>query len=271
MYYYWNNYPNYPPRPHIEECRSTDKKFVEDIMQCGSDYYQINLDHWRKKDPKYFCMLVGIPYTMYQCAARTEKNLDNPFVVIGRLERLHSGEWITTDGKPLRKWKSKKFSVESAYDADHKMLSYICSHPTVMYIANAYWSILANDAWLLGGINSQADFRIVSELKEENLWNAKDKRMTVTARELIGLDSFGYQLFPPDNKDGDRFKVKGNPEAGIEEEYMVSYACAQCMDEKKASSASFVAYKENVQRYIDGGKDEVMKLLKRLQKSLGQS
>lgn len=69
------------------------------------------------------------------------------------------------------------------------------------------WSLLVNDAWLLGGIHSNKKFIIVSPLSWYNLWSKKgyssweswfegrefgdtlesNGRMTITAREVIGI------------------------------------------------------------------------------------
>ncbi|MEM6933907.1 MAG: hypothetical protein AAF526_10010, partial [Pseudomonadota bacterium] len=80
------------------------------------------------------------------------------------------------------------------------------------------WSMLANDAWILGGVNSGKLFHIVSPLSWLNLWTppndggkglwrkwfmkrgagktfAKPSRMTITAREMIGVrDMAGYEI-----------------------------------------------------------------------------
>ncbi|MEM1131288.1 MAG: hypothetical protein AAGH83_12320, partial [Pseudomonadota bacterium] len=76
------------------------------------------------------------------------------------------------------------------------------------------WALLVNDAWVLGGINSAKHFTIVSPLSWINLWYKIGKtwrqwflsrspgdavtangRMTVTAREMIGLkDMGGYAI-----------------------------------------------------------------------------
>jgi hypothetical protein len=277
MLYYWETSPVSKTENFVTNCVGLDKKFFKDALKCDSGYYENGLQYWYDKEKNSkntrFCQIAGIPYTMYQVATRTSENPDTNYIVIGRLEMLHSGKWVERNGKPLKKWSPKSFSVEGLYNSNNKMLSFFSSHPIVMYIANLYWSLLANDAWLLGGVNSHTDFRIVSPLTWENLWNEKEHRMTVTARELIGITSFGYKIRPSKNKDGDQFEIKGNPQEGIEEGNMVAYAYAECIDKDLASSASLIAYKENVQRFIrDGEMDmaELEKFYKKIQDSLAQ-
>lgn len=59
------------------------------------------------------------------------------------------------------------------------------------------WTLLANDAWLLGGLHARTTFHFASPLCWNNLWDVERKRMTVTARELIGIVASGYELKRP--------------------------------------------------------------------------
>jgi hypothetical protein len=96
-------------------------------------------------------------------------------------------------------------------------------------ILNAgHWSLLANDAWVLGGIHACTEFHFASPLWWENLWDERGRRMTVTAREVIGITAFGYRISRPVPK--------------LE-------AVAKCIDEKKAAEASLPAYQKEVQKY----------------------
>ena len=54
------------------------------------------------------------------------------------------------------------------------------------------WAAVMNDAWILGGVHRQAKFRLASRLMIKNLWNTAGY-FIVTARELVGLISFGYE------------------------------------------------------------------------------
>jgi hypothetical protein len=56
------------------------------------------------------------------------------------------------------------------------------------------WAAPVNDAWLLGGVHRRAKFRLASPRIMENLWNTAG-HLVVTAREIIGLLCFGYELY----------------------------------------------------------------------------
>ncbi len=56
------------------------------------------------------------------------------------------------------------------------------------------WSKVINDCWILGGVHRRADFELVSKTSMDNLWDSKNNYHVVTARELLGLLHFGYEL-----------------------------------------------------------------------------
>jgi hypothetical protein len=56
-----------------------------------------------------------------------------------------------------------------------------------------HWSLLANDAWLLGSIHAETEFHFASPLTYSNLWDGSKNRLTVTGREAIGIVSHGYE------------------------------------------------------------------------------
>jgi hypothetical protein len=90
------------------------------------------------------------------------------------------------------------------------------------------WSLLANDAWLLGSIHAKTEFHFASPLRWKNLWDDAG-RLTVTAREAIGITAHGYKISRPSPK--------------LE-------AVALCVDEQQALAASLITYKNHVQRYL---------------------
>jgi len=55
------------------------------------------------------------------------------------------------------------------------------------------WSLTVNDCWILGGIHRRADFSLMSGYTWKNVWNPDINGFVVTARELIGLQTFGYK------------------------------------------------------------------------------
>lgn len=56
------------------------------------------------------------------------------------------------------------------------------------------WAPTVNDCWVLGGVHRRANFELVSERSIENLWDFTGGRHVVTAREILGLLHFGYEL-----------------------------------------------------------------------------
>ena len=92
------------------------------------------------------------------------------------------------------------------------------------------WSLLANDAWLLGSIHATTEFHFASPISLNNLWDENMKRITVTAREIIGITAHGYELRRP------------NPKLEF---------VALCIDRNKAMAASLITYKDYVMRYVN--------------------
>ncbi len=56
------------------------------------------------------------------------------------------------------------------------------------------WATMMNDAWLLGGMHRGADFQLASPRIPDNLWNHGGGYLVVTAREILGLQEYGYEL-----------------------------------------------------------------------------
>ena len=54
------------------------------------------------------------------------------------------------------------------------------------------WSLTVNDCWVLGGVHRRAPFALMSDYTWKNIWNPDIQGFVVTARELIGLQTFGY-------------------------------------------------------------------------------
>jgi hypothetical protein len=101
------------------------------------------------------------------------------------------------------------------------------------------WSLLANDAWLLGSLHALTEFHFASPLIWSNLWDDTKERITVTGREVIGISTQGYEIQRPNPK--------------LE-------AVAICTDKNKAMAASLISYKDRVHRY--GNPDGLKSLLK---------
>ena len=58
------------------------------------------------------------------------------------------------------------------------------------------WTILVNDAWLLGGVHSHTQFYLASPRTLDNIYDnvGPAPRLTATGRELTGLRVFGYTI-----------------------------------------------------------------------------
>lgn len=54
------------------------------------------------------------------------------------------------------------------------------------------WCLVMNDCWLLGGVHRNASFALMSGAVWQNVWNPQIGGFVVTAREVIGLNEFGY-------------------------------------------------------------------------------
>jgi hypothetical protein len=90
------------------------------------------------------------------------------------------------------------------------------------------WSLLANDAWLLGSLHALTEFHFASPLRWGNMWDDKNQRMTITAREVIGIASAGYSIMRPNPK--------------LE-------PVAVCNDRRMALAASLLTYNAHLSRY----------------------
>lgn len=65
------------------------------------------------------------------------------------------------------------------------------------------WSLLINDAFILGLIHSKKDINLASPVKRSNIWDKSNERLTVFGRELIAL------------KACDAYSIRSSPHAVI--------------------------------------------------------
>ena len=101
------------------------------------------------------------------------------------------------------------------------------------------WAPVLNDAWVVGHIHRYAEFEVYSPRALANLWEKSDRRtgLVVTARELSGLTTFGYE----------RKTVTGQK---------VRYVCKNYV---KATAADLVTYDRVAKEMEAAGIDSVMK------------
>ena len=96
------------------------------------------------------------------------------------------------------------------------------------------WTMLMNDAWLLGGLHSTNPIYLASGRTSENVKGTNPAYpMSVTGRELIGITSFGYEI------------VSGHPSLG---------EVARPVNQEAARSASLITYAEAVQNAVAEGR-----------------
>jgi hypothetical protein len=95
------------------------------------------------------------------------------------------------------------------------------------------WTLLVNDAWVLGGIHSHTDFYLASPRTLENIYNVEGNfagQMTVTGRELTGLRVFGYTM-----------------------QALQLGEAAVCTTPDLANMADFATYRQHIAQYTANG------------------
>ncbi|WP_444937390.1 hypothetical protein [Microbulbifer sp. JMSA002] len=103
------------------------------------------------------------------------------------------------------------------------------------------WSIILNDAWILGAVHAKAEVELVSRPTSSTIANKDfqigdplDRIFRVTGRELIGLKSFGYSV------------VQGPLIYKSHTAKVINMM--SCIDHRLAESATFSKYKETIIR-----------------------
>jgi hypothetical protein len=193
------------------------EEFKAAAMACSEDYYT---DGSLQPDK------IEAAFRIYRNASAGTQLSDfegNPvdfgITIVGRLAlQADDGTWIPADeGFP---------SIDKIMQENLKVMDQNTGDSGSILSAGL-WSLLANDAWILGGIHARTEFHFASPLRWENMWDENGNRMTVTAREVIGITAFGYEISRPVPK--------------LE-------AVAQCTEKSKAAAASLPAYKREVQK-----------------------
>ena len=193
-------------------------EFQAAALACGEDYYTDGSLHPDK---------IEAAFRIYRNASSGTQLSDfegNPvdfgITIVGRLAlRADDGTWIPAD---------ESFpSIDEIMRENLKVMDEDAADSGSILSAGL-WSLLANDAWILGGIHARTEFHFASPLRWENLWDENGNRMTVTAREVIGITAFGYEISRPVPK--------------LE-------AVAQCTDKSRAAAATLPAYRQEVWKY----------------------
>jgi hypothetical protein len=194
--------------------------FRNDARACGHDFYMDGSLDPRKLDAAY---------RIYEQASAGTKlkdlngdRVDFGVTIVGRLAlRDDNGTWIPSD--------TAFPSIDKIMQQNLKTLGENPGDQGSILSAQD-WSLLANDAWLLGGIHAQTEFHFASPLRWENLWASSAKRMTITGREAICITTSGYKIIRPNLK--------------LE-------AVAICTDPTKANSASLLSLTGALLEHLD--------------------
>jgi hypothetical protein len=198
--------------------------FKRDALTCGAAYY---LD--KSLEPQK----IEAAFKIYRNARKGTTLLDADenqiafgVTIVGRLAL--KVKICTENGHEEYTWlpSDESFpSIDEIMKQNLRILDESTEEPGAILAANN-WSLLANDAWLLGGLHAQTEFHFASPLSWKNLWDEEAQRMTVTAREAIGITMHGYQIQRPEPK--------------LE-------AVAVCIDQQKAQAASLTSYRNRVE------------------------
>jgi hypothetical protein len=81
------------------------------------------------------------------------------------------------------------------------------------------WSPTVNDCWVLGGVHRLAPFELVSDIVLRNLWDFGQNFHVVTAREILGLLHFGYEV----RKEGGKTRLLCGDEAAAKNATIQEY------------------------------------------------
>jgi len=103
-----------------------------------------------------------------------------------KFDFLVMGRWVT-DSTPNTP------GIDASLMRNLYVMDETFSGAPIMNCSN--WTLLVNDAWLLGGIHVFAQFQLASFITIENIYQTKGKfnnQLTVTGREVAGLKTFGY-------------------------------------------------------------------------------
>ncbi|MER7728158.1 hypothetical protein [Streptomyces sp. NPDC096323] len=137
---------------------------------------------------------VGVAFSVYRAAQWSVQSHKDKGLVAGN--RLDQDEVIATEDIP---------GIDDALIKNFRTISELTKPGEGQVLDSDKWTILVNDAWLLGGAHCAAEFFLASPRTKENLYRTarpdwfKPSRtfrpgFTVFSRELIGLKSCGYEF-----------------------------------------------------------------------------
>lgn len=169
--------------------------FQRDAVACGAAHYP---------DASLQPEAMDAAFKIYNNAIRGTTLLDAenksvPFgiTVVGRLELKRRRR---VDGREEFEWipSNESFpSIDAIMRENLGILGEGTFDRVGSILESKTWTLLANDAWLIGSIHAGTEFHFASPLTCRNLWDDNNNRLTVTGREVIGIVSHGYEVRRP--------------------------------------------------------------------------
>lgn len=207
----------------------SEESFNEDVLQCWDGAYYSNFppstEGLRTAYEIYRRVKEGTKISSFD---GREENFG--ITIVGRLALSENGKFVPSNENFPSIDEIMKQNLRVVNEESEAIGSILDSNK---------WSLLANDSWLLGSIHAGTEFHFASPLREHNLWDENRNRITITGRELVGITSFGYEIFPTQLED-----------------------IAVCARSNSASNASFPEYKERVLRFRR--REDIRQLLQEL-------
>lgn len=143
-----------------------------------------------------------------------------------KLNLLVLGRWV-------RESIGNELGVDESVEDNFRNMNGTTVGGSLVKVPDADWSVLVNDAWVLGGIHSLSTFCLSTPRKPGNVYNMRHghdfyHHLTVLGRELVGLMAFGYAI------------RRDHPALG---------EVAVCVDAGLAKAATFAAYSRHIAAY----------------------
>jgi hypothetical protein len=204
----------------------TFDEFKRDALACGKDYYP---------DSSLDSNKVEVAYHIYKRTSHGTQLFDfdgNPvafgLTIVGRLALRK--KVVNESGQVEYVWEPSNPEFPSIDAIMKQNFGTVDENKEVtgVILDSSNWTLLANDAWLLGGLHALTEFHFASPLRWENLWDPEQQRMTVTAREVIGILGHSFEILRPNPK--------------LE-------AVAVCENDVNARNANLLTYKARVDEY----------------------
>lgn len=154
------------------------RAFKKEVLEYGSKCYSIDssLEPRRIKEA-------------YQMYLKARRGTELKFLVLGRKYRdqdrnlLPSNEHSPSIDSPMIE------NLGNINEDFYKKNGSVFSYPY------DDWTLITQDACILGLIQAKTEFHIISPINMNNLWKADHECMTIFAREIKAITSFGYNLY----------------------------------------------------------------------------